>query len=158
MKIIKPGTHMNRQWTAQFECTGHGNGNAGCGALLEITASDLYQTYNSCMGRSETWFATFMCPCCGEQTDIANTDGYRHPNAKGAPRPRDLMNPGQAAIKEAKRRLLEDSLYVSPIQVAKGTHAVQAPQGTTKVASGMEASVALDGDSLENRMRWALDG
>jgi len=35
---------------------------------------------------------------------------------------------------------------------------VQAPQGTTKVASGMEASVALDGDSLENRMRWALDG
>jgi len=78
MEIVQTGKTMGGCWEAEIECSGAGNGGSGCEAILKVSETDLYQTYKSCMGRDETWCATFMCPCCGTETDIANTDGYRH--------------------------------------------------------------------------------
>lgn len=55
-------------------CTGAGNGGRGCGSRLAVSDTDMFRTYRSCMGRDETWFATFMCPQCGTLTDLADTD------------------------------------------------------------------------------------
>lgn len=116
MILIKPGdTSKVGEWEAEFKCTGHGNGNKGCGAELRVSGSDLFQTYQSCMGRDQTWFATFMCPWCGDLTDIANTDGYQHANAKGMRvRIQELPFPGSAKIEAARARLRDKQDYIAP--------------------------------------------
>jgi hypothetical protein len=114
LKIITPGNHMNLEWTGEFECTGRGNGNHGCGAKLEIQHSDLFGTYNSCMGRDETWFVTFMCPCCGAMTDLANTDGYRHPDFPRTMSCRDFTNVGTQRVDMAREHLRSTGKYKNP--------------------------------------------
>ena len=78
MKILKAGDNMSGVWAGKILCTGHGNGNTGCGALLEVSEEDLYGTHSSFMGRAETYYITILCPCCGAETDLANSDGNRH--------------------------------------------------------------------------------
>jgi len=114
MKVIKPGNTMGGDWVAKTICTGKGNGGHGCGAELEVSRSDLFRTYNSCMGRDETHFITFMCPCCGEFTDIYDTDGYRDPVFPSNLSYRDFPHPSDFQRKEAKRRLREGPEYTPP--------------------------------------------
>ncbi len=68
MKVLKPG-RAQKGWAKEFTCTGTGNGGGGCGALLLVEFGDLYKTYHSCMGETET-FITFSCRCCNVETDI----------------------------------------------------------------------------------------
>jgi hypothetical protein len=68
MKIIKPGREQ-KGWAKQFECTGEGNGDGGCGAILLIEESDLFQTHTN--SRDETdYYTTFKCVSCEVLTDI----------------------------------------------------------------------------------------
>lgn len=79
MRIVQPGKYKDGQWTGEFDCTGNGNGNQGCGARLEITEDDLYSVQSH--ARTETTnYISFMCPCCGEETDLYRDEGYRHPD------------------------------------------------------------------------------
>jgi len=70
MKIIKPGREQNG-WSIEATCTGEGNGGGGCGAVLLVEAPDLYITSRSPMGRDYEEFATFRCPSCRVETDLA---------------------------------------------------------------------------------------
>ena len=79
MKVIEPG-RPQQGWAKEYRCTGQGNGDGGCKALLLVEEGDLFYTYRSFMGRDEEWYTTFECPECGVWTDI-----------KGAPfRPQNL--------------------------------------------------------------------
>ena len=68
MKVVKKG-RAQKGWAQEFTCTGKGNGNGGCGAVLLVEEGDLYQTCNSCMGETE-YYTTFKCACCGVETDV----------------------------------------------------------------------------------------
>jgi len=68
MKILTPG-RPQKGWAKEFTCTGAGNGGGGCGAHLLVEFGDLYKTYSSCMGESES-HVTFACASCGVETDI----------------------------------------------------------------------------------------
>lgn len=114
MKIIEPGKHMSLEWEGAFHCTGKGNGGKGCDAKLEIQESDLFGTYSSSMGRDETRYITFMCPCCGALTDVASTDGYRHPDLPINLHPKDFPNIGTDRVKKAKAHLRETGQYKNP--------------------------------------------
>jgi hypothetical protein len=68
MKVIKPGSGQ-KGWSSEATCTGAGNGNGGCGAVLLVEQPDLFCTSSSC--RDETdYFTTFKCSECGVLTDI----------------------------------------------------------------------------------------
>lgn len=74
MKILEPGL-VGEKWTIQHRCTGWGNGDGGCEALLEIEYDDLryYQ------GQEFPWrviepAVCFKCPCCGKITDLGLND------------------------------------------------------------------------------------
>jgi hypothetical protein len=83
MKILEAGKNGKNTWSLQHRCTGWGNGENGCEALLELEFDDLryYQ------GTGEGWgiftkepAVSFKCPCCGKLTDIGLNDwpvGYR---------------------------------------------------------------------------------
>jgi len=72
MKTIKKG-RKQKGWAKEYNCTGKGNKDGGCGALLLIEEGDLFQTYASYMGRDEEWFVTFKCENCGVKTDIEDS-------------------------------------------------------------------------------------
>lgn len=68
MKVIKKGSGQ-KGWSSEFECTGKGNGNGGCGAILFVEFDDLYYTSSSC--RDETTHCiTFSCCDCEMETDV----------------------------------------------------------------------------------------
>lgn len=73
MRILEPG-RVGEKWTLQHRCTGWGNSEKGCQALLEVELDDLrYRTslmnFNS--GESSV---SFKCPCCGQLTDLGRND------------------------------------------------------------------------------------
>lgn len=75
MKILEPGK-VGKNWTIQKRCTGWGNGNKGCNALLEIELSDL-RYFPGVPG--DSWGSrekavSFKCPCCGQITDLGLND------------------------------------------------------------------------------------
>lgn len=74
MKVLKSGNPKGT-WNQQITCNGHGNGNAGCGAVLEVTAEDLFHTKFSFCGRFEEDLITIECPECKAWTDF--TAGQR---------------------------------------------------------------------------------
>ncbi len=74
MKVIKKG-RPQRGWAKQITCTGKGNGNGGCGAVLMVEEADLFHTYRSYMGRDEDWFVTFKCSECGVLSDVKGYPG-----------------------------------------------------------------------------------
>lgn len=68
MKVLKPGREQ-KGWATEVKCSGKGNGNGGCGALLLVEQDDLYHTESH--ARDETTvYTTFRCCECGVQTDI----------------------------------------------------------------------------------------
>lgn len=69
MKVLKKG-RAQRGWSQEYICTGKGNGGGGCGAKLLVEFPDLYMTYSSCLGESES-HVTFRCVECTVQTDIS---------------------------------------------------------------------------------------
>lgn len=72
MKIIKPG-RPQKGWAKEYECTGKGNTDGGCGARLLVEQGDLFKTMRN--ARDETdYFATFKCAACGVLTDIPERD------------------------------------------------------------------------------------
>jgi len=73
MKVIKEGTGP-KTWTKEYDCTGKGNGDWGCGATLEITADDLFYTYHHDYTGDTTTYTTFKCPICDCLTDIDHMD------------------------------------------------------------------------------------
>ena len=54
----------------EAKCTGAGNDNVGCGAKLQIGQADLYKTMSYSYDGSSDSYITFMCPCCGAETDV----------------------------------------------------------------------------------------
>lgn len=70
MKVLKKGRADRIGWKRELSCTGKGNNEKGCGALLQVEFSDLYKTYHSVRDEVDT-FITFMCPECGTQTDMS---------------------------------------------------------------------------------------
>lgn len=70
MKVIIPGREQNG-WSQEYTCTGDGNGNGGCGAVLLVEQADLYETSHSFMGETD-YYTTFKCSACGVETDITD--------------------------------------------------------------------------------------
>jgi hypothetical protein len=117
MQILNPGKHMNGEWTGKFVCTNHGNGNQGCDAELEITKSDLYQAHSSSMGES-SYYVSFLCPCCGAETDLSNSDGYRHVDLPSSIHARGLPACNRSQVKTAQASIASGS-YISPREVPR---------------------------------------
>lgn len=69
MKIIKKG-RKQKGWSKEFTCTGDGNGGGGCGAILLVSKSDLYETKNCDYTGDCDYYTTYSCPCCDVETDI----------------------------------------------------------------------------------------
>lgn len=68
MKLLREGRCQNG-WAKEYKCTGHGNNNGGCGAVLLVDETDLFRTFRCCIDETEE-FTTFKCPQCGVLTDI----------------------------------------------------------------------------------------
>jgi len=69
MKIIKEG-RPQQGWAKEFECTGAGNGDGGCGAILLVEQQDIFMTSSSHYDGSVDHYKTFRCPACRVRTDI----------------------------------------------------------------------------------------
>lgn len=69
MRVLKKG-RPQKGWAKQFTCTGKGNGNGGCGAVLLVEEGDLFHTRSSCYDGSSETYTTFRCPECRVLTDV----------------------------------------------------------------------------------------
>jgi hypothetical protein len=81
MKVLKKG-RPQKEWSKKFTCTGSGNGGGGCGALLLVGKSDLFQTSRGYIDGSTDYFITFKCPECEVKTDIPDMELPRRLRAK----------------------------------------------------------------------------
>jgi len=86
MKVVKKG-RQQKGWSKEFTCTGKGNGNGGCGAVLLVEQPDLYSTHHYDYGGGHDVFTTFQCCECGVETDITVPSQILHsiPNKKDHP-------------------------------------------------------------------------
>ena len=69
MKVLEKG-RKQKGWSVEQRCTGHGNGEGGCNALLLVEAADLYQTTSGHYDGSTDRYVTFSCPECNVCTDL----------------------------------------------------------------------------------------
>lgn len=80
MKVLEAGK-VGEKWTIQHRCTGWGNGDGGCNALLEVEYDDLrYYGGQEFPWRVSEPAVSFKCPCCGKLTDLGLNDwptGYK---------------------------------------------------------------------------------
>lgn len=116
MKILTPGKNPGiREWSDEITCTGAGNGNHGCGAVLLVSKSDLYM--GASHARDETTnYVMFMCPQCGAETDLWNGD---RPNSQfKLPRSefKDLGSRSDTGVKRARERIKAGLPYCPPHQ------------------------------------------
>ncbi|OHB24184.1 MAG: hypothetical protein A2542_01460 [Parcubacteria group bacterium RIFOXYD2_FULL_52_8] len=93
MDVIKPG-RAQKGWSKEFTCTGAGNGDGGCGAVLLVSVFDLYQTMSEHYDGSTDYYTTFRCVACGVETDVkapvhVTPLGKRVHNWKPSPPSRD---------------------------------------------------------------------
>jgi len=68
MHVIERG-RPQKGWSKQKRCTGSGNGDGGCGALLLVEESDIFRT-ESHVHMDTDAYATFQCSECGVKTDF----------------------------------------------------------------------------------------
>ncbi len=73
MKVIRPGREQ-KGWAKELECTGKGNGDGGCGAILLVEQDDLLRTGSSAMGERD-YYVSFICAACGVMTDTKEYKG-----------------------------------------------------------------------------------
>ena len=66
MEVIKKGP----EWSMDVECTGYGNGNDGCGALLRVTLDDVFKNQVHAGNETNTYL-TIRCCECSVMTDLA---------------------------------------------------------------------------------------
>lgn len=72
MKVLQTG-RPPAEWVLEQECTGRGNGGAGCGAILLLSYDDLFLTAEMApMGRQVA--VTCECPECSCYTDLEVKD------------------------------------------------------------------------------------
>ncbi len=73
MKVLKPGREQ-KGWSIEATCTGAGNENGGCGALLLVEEADVFKTFTggNYGGDTPESCATFKCSACGVLTDLSN--------------------------------------------------------------------------------------
>ena len=69
MKVIKKG-RPQKGCSEEFKCTGSGNGNGGCGAILLVEQDDVFSTSSHHYDGSSEYYTTFKCIECGVWTDI----------------------------------------------------------------------------------------
>lgn len=69
METVKKGRKQGG-WAKKFKCTGGGNEGGGCGAVLLVSQTDLYETSRTSQGDATEYFLTFCCPECGVETDV----------------------------------------------------------------------------------------
>jgi len=69
MKIITPGREQ-KGWSKKLKCTGSGNGDGGCGAMLLVEQDDVFTTESHHYDGSSESYNTFKCGACGVLTDI----------------------------------------------------------------------------------------
>jgi hypothetical protein len=86
MKIIKQGREQ-KGWAAELPCTGGGNGEGGCGAILLVESTDLFLTYNHVHTDTDE-FVTFKCMACGVLTDIKHPTPDMRREARKNERPK----------------------------------------------------------------------
>lgn len=72
VEVVKPG-RIQKGWSKKFTCTGAGNGDHGCGAVLLVSAYDIYETSSTVHAETD-YYRTFCCPQCGVETDIPTKD------------------------------------------------------------------------------------
>ncbi len=70
MEVVKKG-RPQRGWSKEYTCTGKGNGNGGCGAVLLVSEYDIYETSSSALSETD-YYNTFCCPECGVETDVGH--------------------------------------------------------------------------------------
>ena len=68
MKVLEKCTP--KEWSMEVRCTGEGNGDFGCGSLLEVTQGDLFETCTYDCGQIDKRLITIECPVCQKLTDI----------------------------------------------------------------------------------------
>ena len=88
MKVLKSGDGR-KGWAKEKTCTGKGNGDGGCGAVLLVEQDDVFATYNYCMGESDC-FQTIRCPECGCWTDFESSEVPFKPRERDRSRDGDI--------------------------------------------------------------------
>lgn len=73
MKVLESG-NPHGAWKKEIVCTGLGNGNDGCGAKLEINASDIFHTAHFDYGGGADHYMTIECVECKKWTDLKSND------------------------------------------------------------------------------------
>lgn len=79
MKVIKAG-RAQHGWAKEFTCTGRGNGDGGCRAVLLVEESDLFRTESYARNETDT-FITFECVQCRSWTDLTSAQASCVPDA-----------------------------------------------------------------------------
>lgn len=79
MKVLKKGREQ-KGWSSEQTCTGHGNGNGGCGAKLLVEIGDVFETTSCAMGEVDC-YVTFRCPC-GVLTDLMGVPSHVRETAR----------------------------------------------------------------------------
>lgn len=102
MKIIEKSER--KIWTKQLRCTGFGNGEMGCGSLLEVEHTDLFRTTSHHYDGSSEDYVTWECPICGEWTDLS---AHIHPPPVQSLPHRSAPSPGEKARASGKPYKLE---------------------------------------------------
>ena len=72
--MIKKG-RPQKGWAKEYSCTGYGNKEGGCKALLLVEHSDLFKTHSYHYDGSHEVYITFKCSECGVLTDIKDYNG-----------------------------------------------------------------------------------
>lgn len=81
MKILKKG-RPQKGWSKEYRCTGVGNGDGGCGALLLVEQGDIYLTHHYDYTGGHDVYNTFTCASCGVETDIKDYLHFIPPEKK----------------------------------------------------------------------------
>ncbi len=68
MMVLKKGRKQDGK-SFELKCTGKGNGNGGCGAILLVSENDMYQTESHALHETD-YYVTFRCPECRVETDV----------------------------------------------------------------------------------------
>jgi hypothetical protein len=92
MEVIKKGNPKG--WEKEVTCTGKGNHNDGCGAVLKVCKDDLFISETSSYDGSGESYITIRCCECGVWTDLGSpySGDFRFANRTNLPTPKAWYN------------------------------------------------------------------